>query len=43
MDILSEAMDKLETLDMSESVDNAYNELLQKEREEEQRIIRFIG
>lgn len=43
MDALSEAMDKLEAMDMSEIVDKAYDEMLQTERENENRIIKIMG
>ncbi len=43
METLSVAMDKLDTLDMYDAVDNAYEELLRKDKENEKRVIRFIG
>ena len=43
IDKLSEAMDKLEAMNMSEEVDNNYNIYVQKEKERQERIIQFVG
>ena len=43
IDRLSEAMDKLDAMDMAEEVDNGYNDYVQREKEQRERIIQFVG
>lgn len=43
IDKLSEAMDKLDAMDMAEEVDNGYNDYVQREKEQRERIIQFVG
>jgi len=42
MDTLSEAMDKLDNMDMYDTVAAAYNDFVEKERDMQQRIVPFV-
>lgn len=43
IDKLSDSMEKLENMDISETVDNDYEEFIQKEKRKQERIIRFAS
>ena len=43
MDVLSEAMEKLENMDISEEVDNEYTKHIQKVQQKQQNIIHFAS